>query len=134
MRLALVLALTFAAASAPAFAQNCGQCADPIRINMNFQASLPIDKDASNAELAKALAGASQPLSDVVSRQCDILAEEYKGECRVVQLSVNTSINDRRIPQFVAPGDRSAQQRVNANANAMFEITPAEAAKPAAKP
>ena len=94
--------------------------------------SLPVDKEASGAELGKALAAASQPLYDVVNRQCDILADEYKGACRVVQLNVNTSINDRRFQQF---GDRSApQQHVNANANATFEITPAIPDAAPAKP
>ncbi len=135
MKLASVLVFAFAVVNAPAFAQDCRQCADPIRVTANFQVWLPIDKDASGAELGKALSTASQPLYDLLSRQCDILAIEYKGECRVVQLNVGTSVNDRRIPQFVAPGERGgAQQRVNANANAVFEITPASTDKPPAQP
>jgi hypothetical protein len=135
MKLASIVALAFAAVAAPALAQDCGQCAEPIRVNANFQVSLPIAKNASGAELGKALSAASQPLYDLVSRQCDVLADEYKGVCRVVQLNVNASINDRRIPQFVAPGERaSEQQRVNANATATFEITPANADNAAAKP
>jgi hypothetical protein len=135
MKLASALVFVFAAISAPALAQECRQCSDPIRVSANFQVSAPIDKDASGAELGKAISSASQPLYDLVSRQCEVLANEYKGECRVVQMNVNASINDRRIPQFVAPGERGAeQQRVNANANAVFEITPPSADKPAAKP
>lgn len=135
MKLASAFALVFAATWAPALAQDCHQCAEPIRVNANFQVSLPVAKDAAGAELSKALAGASQPLYDLVTRQCDVLASEYKGECRVVQLNVNASISERRFPQFVAPGDRaSEQQHVNANANAAFEITPAGADKPAVKP
>ncbi len=97
---------------------------------------LPIDNNTPAAEVGKALSAASQPLYGVISRQCEVLASEYNGECRIVDLNVNAAIPDRRLPQFVAPGDRatSPQQRVNANANAVFEITPAGADKTPAKP
>jgi hypothetical protein len=136
MKLAPALVFAFVAASAPALAQECRQCADGIdktvRINANFQVSLPVDDNTASADMSKAMTSANQSLYDVINRQCDVLANEYKGDCRVVQLNVNTSLNDRQNVQFVPPGARLNQpkQHVNANANAVFEIAPAAPAKP----
>jgi hypothetical protein len=134
MKLASVFLFAFAALCAPALAQDCRQCG-AIRVTANFQVWTPIDRDLSGAALGKAVSEASQPLYGVVSRQCELLADAYKGVCRLVEFQVNSGVNDRMLPQFVTPGDRAApQQRVNANVNAIFEITPASAETPAQKP
>ena len=144
MRLASIFAVVFIGgglmgAGAPAMAQECRQCADGVektQVNANFQVSLPIDDGAASGDVSKALTSASQSLYDLISRQCDVLANEYKGECRIVQLNVNTSLNDRQIMQFTPPGERPAppRQHVNANANAVYEISPASVDKAPPKP
>ncbi len=130
MKLVLALVMGLGSIAVPALAQGCNSCGT-VRVTANFQVWTPVANDGADASMGKAVAQASEPLYDVVARQCDVLAAGYKGDCRVVEFRVNAGINERPTPQFVAPGQRLVAQQ---NVNAVFEITPTPASKATPKP
>ena len=93
-------------------------------ITTHFQISQAMPATASTAEMTTTMSTATQALTDIVNRECDVLTATLKGSCRVVQVNVLASINDRM---------NTRNPVVNASANATFEITPpapAAAAEP----
>ncbi|MGO8832852.1 MAG: hypothetical protein ACLQE9_08555 [Roseiarcus sp.] len=127
MKLAAAIPLVFAVlGAAPALAQNCqmfnNACAKGPRVTANFQLSAPPPASASPSELTKALGALSQSLYEIIDRECDVLGAALKGDCRLVQININSNINDRM---------NNGVPFITANANATFEIdvkTPKDAA------
>ena len=121
----LLVAATTGASQAQV--QNCQTFNNPCllgtRVTANFQLSAPTPAGAPVADLTKTMATVSQSLYEIVNRECEVLGAVLKGECRLVQINVNSTVNDRR---------NNGIPTVNANANATFEIeqkaTPKEAA------
>ena len=94
------------------------------RVTANFQLSAPTPAAASAGDLTKAMAGLSQSLYEIIDRECDVLSAALKGDCRLVQININSNINDRM---------NNGVPFVTANANATFEIdvkTPSKDAAP----
>ncbi len=127
MKLIAAVALLFAVASIPpAVAQNWGNSGPKgPRVTLNFQLSAPPAASMSPGDLTKAMAGLSQSLYEIVDRQCDVLSAALKGECRLVQININSNINDRM---------NNGTPFVTANANATFEIDQKDPAKDGAPP
>ncbi|HEY4927348.1 MAG TPA: hypothetical protein VII20_23315 [Roseiarcus sp.] len=102
----------------------------PINITANFQMRIPIDASASMADVTKALTQANQSLGDLANRECDLLTDAFKSDCRVVQLNMGANVNDRRGMQQFNNDFGGMQRSVNANLNATYELTSqADAAK-----
>lgn len=123
---AMVAALSCAAATA-ALAQDDGPGdGKSFNITANFQAQAIVAAGADTQEMAKSIAKLQASLSDVVAKQCDVLAAAFKGSCAVLQLNMNSNIEGRH--RF-ANGDAAGQKRAWASVNATFVLTP-----PAAEP
>jgi hypothetical protein len=91
---------------------------------------IPIDASASMADVTKALTQANQSLGDLANRECDLLTDAFKSDCRVVQLNMGANVNDRRGMQQFNNDFGGMQRSVNANLNATYELTSqADAAK-----
>jgi hypothetical protein len=129
----LAVSILFLCASA-ATAQNAKPPGDgdakPISITANFQMRIPVDASASMADVTKALTQANQSLGDLANRECDVLTQAFKSDCRVVQLNMGANVNDRRVMQQFNNDFSGSQKSVNANLNATYELTSqAEASK-----
>ena len=121
MKLIAAALLLVVAGITPALAQNWGNSGPKgPRVTLNFQLSAPPAASMSPGDLTKAMAGLSQSLYEIVDRQCDVLSAALKGECRLVQININSNINDRM---------NNGTPFVTANANATFEIDQKEPAK-----
>jgi hypothetical protein len=117
MKFAATVLLVAAIGVSQAQAQNCqafnNPCVKGTRITANFQLSAPTPAAAPVADLTKTMATVSQSLYEIVNRECDVLSAVLKGECRLVQINVNSNVNDRM---------NNGIPVANANANATFEI------------
>jgi outer membrane receptor for monomeric catechols len=117
MKLIATVLLVAAIGVSQAQAQNCqtynSPCVKGTRVTANFQLSAPTLAAAPVADLTKTMATVSQSLYEIVNRECDVLSAVLKGECRVVQITVSSNVNDRM---------NNGVPFVNANANATFEI------------
>jgi hypothetical protein len=132
---AAILTFVLGVSAANAQSANAPGEGKPISITANFQLRVPVDPAAPTADVTKALGQANQSLGELANHQCDVLADIFKGECRVVQLNMSANVNDRRMRQFNNDGGDS-QRFVSANLNATFEVAaPTELSKnaPAAK-
>jgi hypothetical protein len=125
VKLFAAAALFFAVAGVPpAFAQNWGNAGPKgPRVTLNFQLSAPPAASTSPGDLTKAMASLSQSLYEIVDRQCEVLSAALKGDCRLVQININSNISDRM---------NNGAPSVTANANAMFEIDQTDPPKDAA--
>ena len=131
MKFVLSAILMMAMGVPAAQAQSASDAGDgkPLTITANFQVRIPIDAAAPTTSVTQALAQANQALADLAGRECDVLGDSFKGNCRVVQLNMGANVNDRRIRQFNNDGS-DLQRFVNANLNATFEVaTPSETPK-----
>jgi hypothetical protein len=127
MKFTATVFLVAAIGVSQAQAQNCrtvnNRCVNGTRVTANFQMSAPTPAAAPVADLTKTMAAVSQSLYEIVNRECEVIGAVLKGECRLVQINVNSNVNDRM---------NNGVPFVNANANATFEIelkaSPKEAA------
>jgi hypothetical protein len=122
----------------PATAQNVPSPdeAKVIRINANFQLSVPIEASATTADIAKPLAQANDALTDLAARQCDLMAASFKRECRVAQINLGANLNGRRLVPQLSDEANLARRFANANMNLSMELLPpsdAATTAPAAK-
>lgn len=70
-------------------------------------------------EPTAALTEANQTLFAIVNHQCDVLAPLLRGDCRLVQINTNGTINDRQ--NF---GGQQGTPSTSVTANATYEMTP----------
>jgi hypothetical protein len=122
VKLIAAVVVLFAVAGIPSAGAQNWQNSGPKgpRVTLNFQLSAPPAASMSPSDLTKAMAGLSQSLYEIVDRQCDVLSAALKGDCRLVQININSNINDRM---------NNGVPFINANANATFEIDVKEPAK-----
>jgi hypothetical protein len=120
-RIAAFAVLIAVASVSSAHAQNWQNGQKGPRVTLNFQLSAPPAPSMSAADLTKAMAALSQSLYDIVDRQCDVLSAALKGDCKLVQINVNSNVNDRM---------NNGLPFVSANANATFEIDSKDGAPP----
>jgi hypothetical protein len=117
MKFTATVLLVAAIGVSQAQAQNCqtfnNPCVKGTRVTTNFQLSAPTPAGAPAADVTKTMAAVSQSLYEIVNRECDVISAVLKGECRLVQINVNSNVNDRM---------NNGVPFVNANANATFEI------------
>jgi len=104
-----------------------GHAADtnrPIVLTGNFQMQIPMDASGSTSDVLAALAQANQALGDLMGKQCALLSESFKRDCRVVQLNTGSSYSDNAARNFNRPGNYESLPTGNSNVNVTFQLTP----------
>jgi hypothetical protein len=90
------------------------------RVSVNVTLATSAPAGAVAGDVTSGLATANTSLYAIVNHQCDILAAQLSGDCRLVGITTNGSISDR--PAFGAPP--STTPTISVTANATFEIDP----------
>ena len=103
-----------------------------VTITMNVQLTQPVATLGSTEEFTTALNAATSSLEDVIQQQCGVLSKTFKGECRVVQLTLAGNAGNRN--NLPMANDRP--QTVTETANMTFEIDvpPQPTPDPTSKP
>lgn len=103
----------------------------PIVVTGNFQMQVPLEGASSTSDIVTALAQANASLSDLMAKQCALLSESFKRDCRVIQLNFGSSYSDNNAARYVRPGTFEQPATGNANLNVTFQLTQSAApAKP----
>ena len=114
-----LLALSILVAS-PASAQRSPRpMSEGMQVNASFQTLIPIAPQASVQDESKATEAARQNLYELASRECEIIGRVFKGECQLVNLGVNSNVQDRG----------NGLRGIHISVNASFRVVPAEAGK-----
>lgn len=128
MKPTIAIVAAFAAFGAgPALAQNCmmmaNACGKGTRVTANFQLSAPPSASTATGDLTKTMAGLSASLYEIIDHECTVLGAALKGECRLVQVNINSNVNERM----------NGGPFISANGNATFEVDPKPAEESAPK-
>jgi hypothetical protein len=90
---------------------------------------VPIDSSGSTSDVLTALSQANQSLGDLMSKQCALLSDAFKRDCRVVQLNMGSNYSDNVNRNFVRPAGYENTPVGNSNVNVTFQLTPHADAK-----
>jgi len=96
-------------------------------VTANFQAQATIAASANVEDMTQTISKLQTSLSDVVSKQCDLLAAAFKAACAIEQLNMNSNIEGRR--RAGASDMGGAPKRIWASVMATFAITAAPQTK-----
>lgn len=99
----------------------------PIVLTGNFQMQVPMDQSGSTTDVLSALSQANQALGELMSKQCALLSDAFKRDCRVVQLNIGSNYSDNT-RNFVRPGFEGTPVG-NSNVNVTFQLAPHTDAK-----
>lgn len=116
-KFAVLAALLFATAAQAAVPDGFRRAYMPtapgsIRVQVSIQRSMPAP--ASVEDQAKAMEAARKLVYESADRECALLTEVFKGDCRLVNLNVNSSLYERG----------SSPPMINSNGSATYQLTP----------
>lgn len=93
--LAALSVLTIAANSASARDYRAMRGDSGMRVSASFQTNVPVTAPMSIEEEAKATEAARKSLYQIASRECEIITQVFKGECRMININVRSYVQDR---------------------------------------
>lgn len=113
----LVAVVAFLSTTASAQSVDRSPRGTVLRVQTQMQVTLPARNVQDLAEQAAQQESARRTLYEMASRECRNLKEVFGGECRLVSVNANTSLQTRH--QHGSPVDT-----IVASANATFEVIP----------
>ncbi|MCC2095473.1 MAG: hypothetical protein KDJ29_01195 [Hyphomicrobiales bacterium] len=112
--LAAALAAGLAASSADARSFYPMPGAKGMRVSASFQTMVPISGPSNVEAETKATESARRSLYEIAARECEVITRVFKGDCRIINLSVRSYVRDRG----------NGIRQISISANATYSVTP----------
>ena len=110
-KLVMIIAISLAGVQIGA-AQRAPFGAEGIQVNASFQTMVPLLTQGSLQDENKAAESARQSLYEIASRECDVISKVFNGECRLMNIGVNSHVQDRG----------NGLRGINISVNATFRV------------